>query len=66
MFLDGERYSCYLSECALGNLITNAVIFDSSVKNSNPNHWTNASIALWTGNSIMASIDVNKTGMFFI
>eukprot|EP00794_Sanderia_malayensis_P000218 gene222-833_t len=63
VFLDGERASCRLRDCALGNLITDAAVYDSALNNNNNSRWTTASIALWTSNSIMASIDINKTDL---
>eukprot|EP00112_Aurelia_sp_Birch-Aquarium-sp1_P017214 Seg397.28 transcript_id=Seg397.28/GoldUCD/mRNA.D3Y31 product=5'-nucleotidase protein_id=Seg397.28/GoldUCD/D3Y31 len=59
--LDGERSSCRLGECILGNLVTDAAVFQVASKNMATNVWTSASVALWTANSIMASIYKNKT-----
>lgn len=63
--LDGERSSCRLGECILGNLVTDAAVFQVASKNMATNVWTSASVALWTANSIMASIYKNKTGKGF-
>ena len=60
--LDGERTSCRLGECVLGNLVTDAAVYSVALASKTVNAWTTASIALWTSNSIMASIDANSTG----
>jgi len=63
--LDGERTSCRLGECVLGNLVTDAAVYSVALASKTMNAWTTASIALWTSNSIMASIDANRTGYIY-
>ena len=60
--LDGERTSCRLGECILGNLVTDAAVYNVALTSNTTNSWTIASVALWTSNSIMSSIITNKTG----
>lgn len=55
--LDGERESCRLKECNLGNMITDAII-DYHINYTHPdNQWAPAAIALWNGGGVRASID---------
>lgn len=57
VLLDGERTSCRLVECNLGNLVTDAMI-DYHINYSHPeNQWAPAAIALWNGGGIRASIE---------
>ena len=46
--------------------MTDAAVFQVASKSMAKNAWTSASVALWTANSIMASIDKNKTGKGFL
>ena len=64
VFLDGKRRSCRLGECILGNLVTDSAVFEVASRTKMGKSWTEAAIALWTANSIMASIEVNRTGLF--
>ncbi|XP_074644485.1 5'-nucleotidase-like [Tubulanus polymorphus] len=54
VLLDGQRSQCRMVECNMGNMITDAMVY----RNLRPSdsQWTNASIAMWNGGSIRASI----------
>ena len=60
VFLDGTRRSCGLSECNLGNLITDAILFHYVQQSTNSTQWSGVSIAIF--NSITASIDPTTSG----
>ena len=49
--------NCKQSECNLGNFITDAMLDWNALKYDNPEHWTDASIAVIQGSRIKASID---------
>lgn len=48
---------CQQSECNLGNFITDAMLDWNALKYDNPEHWTDAAIAVIQGSRIKASID---------
>ncbi|XP_053397798.1 5'-nucleotidase-like [Mercenaria mercenaria] len=57
VLLDGERSSCRLKECSLGNLVTDAIIY-YHINYSHPeSNWAPAAIAIWNGGGIRSSID---------
>ncbi|XP_060572270.1 5'-nucleotidase-like [Ruditapes philippinarum] len=55
--MDGERLSCRLKECNLGNLMTDGIV-DYHMNFSHPeSDWAPAAIAFWNGGGIRSSID---------
>ncbi|XP_068698294.1 snake venom 5'-nucleotidase-like isoform X1 [Montipora foliosa] len=59
VFLDARRPDCFLKECNLGNVVTDAFVFHYANQSANNGRWTDASIAIQSSGSITASIDVS-------
>nr|XP_018904613.1 PREDICTED: apyrase-like isoform X3 [Bemisia tabaci] len=55
VFLDGRQWVCRIGECAIGKLITDAMIYDY-IKRRTGNNWTEAAVALINARGIRASI----------
>jgi len=56
VFLDGQRSTCGNSECSLGNLITDALVY-YFIRFAEDDEWSKVSIALINAGSIRGSID---------
>ena len=65
VFLDARRPDCFLKECNLGNVVTDAFVFHYANQSANNGRWTDASIAIQSSGSITASIDVSAKGSIF-
>ncbi|XP_072024183.1 snake venom 5'-nucleotidase-like [Amphiura filiformis] len=59
VLLDGNRESCRLMECSIGNLVTDAMVMGSMTPATNEK-WTEASVALINAGSIRASMQVGS------
>lgn len=57
VLLDGERESCRLKECNLGNMITDAIIDHHQNFTHPEDQWAPSAIALWNGGGIRSSIN---------
>ncbi|XP_065056302.1 snake venom 5'-nucleotidase-like [Rhopilema esculentum] len=56
VFLDGQRETCRLQECNIGNLITDAFVHMYQ-KHPDEKSWADVSIAMWVSGGIRSSID---------
>ncbi|KAK3608408.1 hypothetical protein CHS0354_035408 [Potamilus streckersoni] len=61
--LDGDRMSCRLRECNLGNLITDAIIEFHLDKRNDNETWGAAAMAIWNGGGIRGSIKRGKVSL---
>ncbi|GAB0090191.1 protein 5NUC-like [Sergentomyia squamirostris] len=56
--LDGDSKSCRFRECNMGNLITDAFVHANAITfNGSTNSWTDASVAIYQGGGIRATIN---------
>ena len=62
VFLDGQRKTCRLQECNIGNLITDAFVHMYQ-KHPDEKSWADVSIAMWVSGGIRSSIDKKINGM---
>lgn len=56
VYLDGTFSSCGIGECNLGNVLVDAMVFDSLHYQSDVEGWTTVSLAIHTAGSIKASL----------
>ncbi|EDW01383.1 GH21407 [Drosophila grimshawi] len=61
-YLDGDGSHCRTGECNLGNLITDAIVYARVTENLGGIYWTDASIALYNGGGIRATVDSGVEG----
>ncbi|KAL3881155.1 hypothetical protein ACJMK2_027613 [Sinanodonta woodiana] len=61
--LDGDRMSCRLRECSMGNLFMDAIIDFHLDKKSDNETWGSAPIAIWNGGGIRGSIKRGKVSL---
>ncbi|XP_060553664.1 5'-nucleotidase-like [Ruditapes philippinarum] len=57
VIMDGERSSCRLKECNLGNLVTDGIVNYHINFSHSESTWAPAVIAIWNGGGIRSSID---------
>ncbi len=61
VFLDGERTSCRVKECNMGNLVLDALVH-TNAKQPDGTKWADVGVALWNGGGIRSSIDKQPNG----
>lgn len=62
VFLDGSKSSCRVTECNLGNLVADSMVFARMQEDEGGVYWTDAAIAFIGGGGIRSSIKKTSDG----
>ncbi|KAH8254826.1 hypothetical protein KR032_012425 [Drosophila birchii] len=62
VYLDGREQVCRATECNLGNLVADAMVFNRMMEDQGGVFWTDAAISLIQGGGIRSSIEKRSDG----